>query len=230
MKEDELEIRLLRPEETDMAAGLIGRAFRNLPTCIAVFGHDEFWRAKFLYEIYRRFLRTWPEPPLSAWRAGELIGVCGVQHPGNCRTTLRQKLRMTPFWVRSMQPRIMMRSIKVFDKRDAHDADYPHLHIEPLAVEPVVKSDFVGLLLLQAAGDEADRLNLPVFGFTETPQNAAFYESLGGRLVEEYDNSGVPYWTFRREPYADMQPPSSSALARPEGASQGAELGGAGPQ
>jgi hypothetical protein len=198
LKEDELEIRPLQPEETDLAAGLIGRAFRNLPTCIAVYGRDEFWRARFLYQAYRRFLRTVPELPLSAWEDGELLGVCGVQHPGNCRVSVRQKLRLAPFYVRSMQLRVMLRSIEVFDQRDAHDLDEPHLHAEPLAVEPVAKSDFIGLVLFQAVCDEANRLNLPMFGITESPQNVAFFEGFGGKVVEEFEIVGVPNWALLR--------------------------------
>jgi hypothetical protein len=196
-----MEIRLLRLEETDLAAGLIARAFRNLPTCVAVYGRDEFWRAKFLYEAYRRFLPTMPELPLSAWQGGELLGVLGMQHPGNCRVSLRQKLRMTPLHLRTMQLRVMMRSIEVFDKRDEVDMDEPHLHLEPLAVEPVAKSDFIGLRLMQAACDEADRLNLPSFGVTESPPNVAFFEGFGGKVVTEFQNVGVPNWAMLRPPH-----------------------------
>lgn len=215
MKKDEVEIRLLQPEETDMAAGLIGRAFRSLPTCIAVYGRDEFWRARFLERTYRRFLKSMPELPLSAWQAGELLGVLGVQHPGNCRVSVRQKLRLTPFFVRSMQLRVMLRSIEVFDKRDAHDLDEPHLHLEPLAVEPVARSGLIGLLLLQAACDEADRLNLPTFGITESPQNVAFFEGFGGKVVAEFENVGVPNWALLRAPRAPTQPPSSPTSSAP---------------
>jgi hypothetical protein len=233
LKEAEVEIRLLEPEETDLAAGLIGRAFRNLPTCVAVYGRDEFWRARFLDRSYRRFLRTMPELPLSAWRGGELLGVCGVQHPGNCRVSIRQKLRMTPLYLRSLRLRVMLRSIEVFDKRDAHDLDEPHLHLEPLAVEPAAKSDFIGLLLLQAACDEADRLNLPTFGITESRQNVAFFEGFGGKVVEEFENVGVPNWALLRAPRAPTDLQSLQSLARPEGAdggSGGTEAGGTGPR
>ncbi len=207
MKQTDVEIRLLAPEETDLAAGLISRAFRNLPTCVAVYGRDEFWRANFLYQSYRRFLPTMPELPISAWHDGELLGVLGVQHPGNCRVSPRQKLRMTPHFVRSLKLRVMLRSIEVFDKRDAHDLGEPHLHLEPLAVEPTATSGFIGLLLMQAACDEADRLNLPTFGITESPQNVTFFEGFGAKLIEEFENVGVPNWALVRAPRAPTRPP-----------------------
>ena len=202
MSDDELEIRPLRREEGDFAAGLISRAFRNLPTSVACFGRDEFWRARFLFEGYRRMLRTMPELPVSAWQRGELVGVCGVQHPGNCQVSLAQKVRMTPFFLRSLRPREIQRSIGVFDTRDQHDMDAPHIHVEPLAVEPVLKSALIGTRLFQVACDEGDRLDLPVFGITERPQNVGFFESFGATLVDEFEILGVPNWALVRPAHA----------------------------
>lgn len=201
---DELEIRPLRPEETNFAAALISRAFRNLPTSVACFGRDEFWRANFLYEGYRRILKTGPELPMSAWQRGELLGVCGVQHPGNCQASLSQKIRMTPFFLRSLRPREIKRSIEVFDIRDEHDMKAPHIHVEPLAVEPAVKSALIGSRLFQTACDEGDRLDLPVFGITERPQNVGFFESFGAHLVDEFEILGVPNWALVRPAHSPV--------------------------
>ena len=208
----DVEIRPLRREEIEFAAGLIARAFRNLPTSQRTLRNDETYRVRFLHNGYRRILGTAPELPLSAWMGGELVGICGVQHPGNCRVPLKQKVRMTPFMVRSLKPGAIRRSLEVFAARDEHDYDKPHIHVEPLAVEPAVKSKLIGSRLFQAACDEADRLDLPVFGITERQENVGFFESFGAELLEEFEILGVRNWALARPAHAQ----APDRLRKPE--------------
>ncbi|HEX8065564.1 MAG TPA: hypothetical protein VF520_03450 [Thermoleophilaceae bacterium] len=204
MSDDELVIRPLERSEIEFAAGLIARAFRNLPTAHASLGPDEVGRLRFLQGGYRRLLRTAPEMPLSAWQRGELVGVCGVQHPGNCRVSTKQRIRMTPFMLRSLRPREIRNSLEVFGKRDEHDADYPHIHVEPLAVEPTVKAARIGSRLFHAACEEADRLDLPLFGITEREQNVGFFQSFGAELIEEFEILGVRNWALVRPAHSPV--------------------------
>ncbi|MFL5887153.1 MAG: GNAT family N-acetyltransferase [Thermoleophilaceae bacterium] len=197
-----VEIRPLRREEIEFAAGLIARAFRNLPTSLVTLGHDEVYRLRFLQNGYRRILGTADELPLAAWMGGELVGVCGVQHPGNCKVPLKQKVRLTPFMLWSLKPGAIRRSLQVFAARDEHDLDRPHIHVEPLAVEPAVKSKLIGSRLFQAACDEADRLGLPVFGITEREENVGFFESFGAELLEQFEILGVRNWALCRPAHA----------------------------
>lgn len=198
---DDLEIRPLRDEEIEFAAGLIGRAFRNLPTSIACFGKDEAWRTRFLHEGYRRVLQTSDGLMLSAWQGGQLVGVMGIQLPGQCRMPISQKIRMTPFMIRSLKPRAIKNSLTVFDTRDRHDIDETHVHGEPLAVEPTVKSTLIGTRLFQAACDEADRRNLPLFGITEREKNVGFFKTFGAEVLDEFEILGVKNWAVIRPPH-----------------------------
>lgn len=200
---DELEIRPLRYEEIEFAAGLIGRAFRNLPTSIACFGKDEAFRARFLHEGYRRILQTSDELMLSAWQGGQLVGVMGIQQPGKCRMPISQKIRMAPFMIRSLKPRAIANSLTVFDTRDRHDIDETHVHGEPLAVEPTVKSTLIGTRLFQEACNEADRLDLPLFGITEHAQNVGFFETFGAKILDEFEILGVKNWAVIRPPHCE---------------------------
>ena len=168
-------------------------------------GGDAAHRLRFLHGGYRRILATAPELPLSAWLRGELVGVCGVQHPGQCRLPLTQKVRMTPFMVRSLRPRAIRNSLEVFDTRDRHDPDYPHLHVEPLAVEPAVKSRLIGSRLFHAACELSDKLDLPIFGITERETNVGFFESFGSQLIEDFEILGVKNWALVRP--AHSRPP-----------------------
>ncbi len=195
------DVRRLRREEIELAAGLVSRAFSNVPTSIACMGGDQASRMRFLHGGYRMIFSTAPELPFSAWINGDLVGILGLQRPGNCQLPLKQKARMAPFMIRSLSPLSVKRSLEVFATRDRHDAPYTHLHLEPLAVEPAVKNAQIGSSLCLAACDLGDELNLPIFGIIETKANVGFFESLGGELDEEFTNLGLPNWAVKRRPH-----------------------------
>ena len=53
-------------------------------------------------------------------------------------------------------------------------------------------------------GVSRDRLDLPVFGITERPQNVGFFESFGAHLVDEFEILGVPNWALVRPAHSPV--------------------------
>lgn len=77
--------------------------------------------------------------------------------------------------------------LDLFDELDkmeeALDIPEPHLYVDFLGVLPEKQKQGRGHELMKAVIDIADRQHLPVMLFTNTPEDVAFYESLGFRCI-----------------------------------------------
>src|SRR4051794_22193082 len=195
-----IEIRDLRPSEHEDAARLLARAFRDLPTTKAALGPDAGRRMRFLWRAYRAFVPVMRGRILSAWNGDALVGVTGIQHPGECRLTPEQLVRMGAVFATSGFPVGSYRCAKVFHERDRRDSEEPHIHLEPIAVDPAVAMLGVGQAMGEATCRYADELGLPIFGITERFTTTKYLSEFGVDLIDEFEILGVPNFSMRRRP------------------------------
>jgi hypothetical protein len=203
---DDISIRDLREEEHEDAVRLLGRAFRDLPTTRAIMGGDAAHRMRVLQRGYRIFLPQMNGRILSAWRDDALVGVCGMQGPGECKLSPRQMMRVAPWIVFGGPPSQTYRCLKVFRERDRRDSPERHIHVEPIAIEPAVAKTGVGKVLGAAVCAEADRQGAVIFGISERFSTTEYLAKFGVEVVDEFDILGVPSFALRRAP----QPPRRS--------------------
>jgi GNAT superfamily N-acetyltransferase len=185
------EVRQLRPDEIEYAAMLYARAFRDQPTMIAAVGGETADRLRFIQRAMRLFLPRAGPLPLSAWKGGELVGALGVQGPGECRFTLGKMLRILPRAPFCGSLSAIPRLTRVLRDRDRHDLPEPHLHIEPLAVDPVANGRGVGAALFEHVIDRSEREGLPIFAIADRPRMTRFADPFGFEFVSEFESLGL---------------------------------------
>lgn len=86
---------------------------------------------------------------------------------------------------------------------ELHAADMPeeHWYLAGIGVDPESGGRGLGSALLRPVLETADARGEPCYLETAEAMNRPFYERLGFEVVRQgvEENSGVPYWTFRRD-------------------------------
>lgn len=200
------ELRRLHPDEVEYAAMLYARAFRDQPTMVAAVGGDTVDRLRFIQRAMRLFLPRAGPLPLSAWRGGELVGVLGVQGPGECRFTAAKMLRILPRAPFCGSLRAIPRLTRVLRDRDRHDLPEPHIHIEPLAVDPVANARGVASSLFEAVIERSEHEKLPIFAIADRPRMTKFGDAFGFEPVSEFESLGVRHIAGMRRVRGSRQP------------------------
>ena len=90
--------------------------------------------------------------------------------------------------------------IEPFHHRDMSD---PHWYTMVVGVDPLFQGRGIGRALLAPILSRADAEAMPCYLETAQPRNVAFYQHLGFRVVVNAvePTSGLPMWTFRRDPH-----------------------------
>lgn len=86
-----------------------------------------------------------------------------------------------------LTPEDQQRRVELFDELDALEADLeipcPHIYADFLGVHSSVQQQGRGRKLMTTVCDYAAEQGLPVMLFTNTPEDVAFYQSLGFRIL-----------------------------------------------
>lgn len=194
----ELEIRRLARYELDAGAEVVGRAFRDNPTSLVVYGSDADHRERCQRRFFAAVLPRQKEPALSAWRDGQLVGVLGLEPPGSCHPTFREQLLLAPRLVLIGRPGETWRGMRYFQTLHRHDLAEPHWHLGPVAVEPVLQGTGVGSRMMEAFCESIGGGRVVAYLETEKPENVRFYERFGFETIKRIEYLGVPQWLMRR--------------------------------
>ncbi len=102
------------------------------------------------------------------------------------------------------------RKREVFDHLDRlheRDAEDPHWYLMFIGVEPNRQRQGVGSALLRPVLSRADSDGRPCYLETFQPTNVPFYLKHGFEIVvrDVEPQSGIRFWTFRREPGIDTR-------------------------
>jgi ribosomal protein S18 acetylase RimI-like enzyme len=194
----ELNLRDLERSEIPAAVGVLSRGMRDNPLHVAAFGPDPERRRRNLRRMFGGLFRVlMAQPPLGAWRDGELVGVTGIAPPGTCRPGAAQQLRMLPT-VLALGPRTAGRVARWLAAWSERDPDEPHSHLGPLAVDAHLQGQGIGSQILAEYTARLDAAGQLGYLETDKAENVRLYERYGFVTVEEAEVIGVPNWFMRR--------------------------------
>jgi GNAT superfamily N-acetyltransferase len=191
------EVRWLGPGETEHAAMLCARAFRDQPTAMPI-SDDPSVRLRWLYRMFRGVLPIYCPTIVGAWRGAELAGLLGVQEDGSCRVDLQLVARVLPRSFLWGTPRGVLPLLVSMLARERHDLPEPHIHLEPCAVDPLAKSEGVAAALFDFVVTYADSRRLPLFGTGDKQSNETYFVRYGFEVVAEFYAAGVTHLSMKR--------------------------------
>ena len=194
-----IELRELHRAELTAAAQLLARSMRDDPMHCAVFGPDPIRRVSRLDLFFGALLPRMVQAPLSAWDAGQLVGVLGQFPPGMCSPPLRQQLQIA-LPMLSLHLGELWRLWYWTRASEEHDLKERHWHLGPVAVDMDRQRQGIGSLLLQAFCGRMDRESEVAFLETDKLDSVRFYARCGFEVTAHENVLGTPNWWMRRLP------------------------------
>ncbi len=192
-----VEIDTLRPDEYGEAAELVGRAMRDLPYAVAIWGDNPERRFRALQRLMDLLLPLMKATPICARYEGTLAGIVGVAPPGTCAPTPSESLRLVPTLFLA-GPRDFMRMNRYFGQVFRHDPRRPHWHVGPVAVDPQLQGRGIGMKLMTALSERVDEAGGLAHLETDKSENVRFYTRAGYETAEMVDIMGVRNWMMQR--------------------------------
>ena len=196
----------LRRAQLHTAAQILGRAMRDNPIHVQIFGiADEDRRRRALERLFRPILLGLYERGLiyGAYRDGALMGICGMARPGSCQLTALEKLRVLPGVVFGNPLRAALRLRKWTVAWAHRDPTEPHWHLGPVAVEPSLQHHGIGTALLTAFCSHVDACGAIAYLETDRQKNVYFYQKFGFVVTGQANVLGVHNW-FMSRPGANL--------------------------
>ncbi len=195
-----LQLHPLGAGDLDAAARLLGRAMRDNPLHVAVFGAAVELRERRLRRFFAAVLPWilrcgWM---LGAFQAGQPVGLIGALPPGACRARALDLARMAVRLASGEAPRTLIRIQRWRRAWQKRDPDHPHWHLGPLATEPALQRRGLGGRLLEACRLECESVDAPLYLETDRAGNVDFYRRAGFAIRAEARVLDVPCWFLQR--------------------------------
>jgi ribosomal protein S18 acetylase RimI-like enzyme len=133
---------------------------------------------------------------LGAWHEDHLVGIAAYASADHCQPDRSQWLRFPPTLARAgtRAPRLL-RWLAAWSRRDP---DIPHLHLGPVAVDPLLRGKGVGSRLLADCVDGLDVREETGYLETDKAENVRLYRRFGFEVVACSNVLGVPNWFMLR--------------------------------
>lgn len=193
-----IEVRDLRPDETEASVGVLARGMRDDPIQVAAHGKDPDRRLQSQTALMRAQFKVFTEQqPICAVRDGVVVGVAVVAPAGTCQPKTRQRLRMFPTLL-GLGLRRAMRVGRWLDTWTRYDPKETHVHFGPLAVDAHLHDQGIGSLLVKEHCRRLDAAGHVGYLETDKPEDVRLYERSGYVVTEQADVLGVPNWFMRR--------------------------------
>ena len=196
----DFEVRELRRHEFGEAVALLARGMRDNPLHVAAYGSDPERRLHRHERLVRGLFRVFAsQQPLCVARDGAIMAATGVAPVGTCSATLGQRLAFLPNIIAS-GPGTAVRVGKWVSAWAAHDPDYPHVHLGPLAVDADLQGQGIGSLLIREHCQRLDDAQEIGYLETDKAENVRFYERFGYHVIGDAKVLGIPNWFMQRDP------------------------------
>lgn len=187
---NEFTIRPMQPADLEEVCEIIGLAFADNPSTLAVAG-DRARALRIMRSGVRiaKFGRPWSHA-LVARDANQIAGVLNAAQWPACQMPVREKILSAYAMIRIMGL-TLPRMLKLIGARANHDPCERHWHVGPIGVRPELQGRGAGKVLLRSFLATADEQGMPVFLETDLDQNVALYEKFGFMVVGEETILGV---------------------------------------
>ena len=195
-----LDIGTVDVSEMGTVVALIARGMRDNPLHIAAFGNDPERRRRALQRFQggAAAVLGWHKHMLVARRAdGTIVGVCGMNSPGNCLPGFGQQLRLLPTLLRN-GPRATGRTMRWLGAWVQHDPEARHWHLGPVAVDAHLQGTGIGSQLMRVFCAQMDAAGEDAYLETDKSINVGFYKRFGFEVIGEQEVLGVPNWFMLR--------------------------------
>ena len=176
----------------------------DYPMHIAVYGSDPIRRLHSLRRVYRNMIPMMSMASHSLMAVDEfddIVGVCGVFAPGECRQSAEQRNRLMESAMLS-GPDVLVRMSRWFGAWDALDPEIRHWHIGPLAVDMPFQGMGIGSALISQLTALLDQAGDAAYLETDDSGNVEFYKRFGFAVIDEQVVLGIPNWFMLRPPGA----------------------------
>ena len=196
-----LVLRLLRRNELEEAAQLVGRGMRDNPSNMTVFRIPNCERRSIamgrffvpvLRGVYQRGF------VLGAMRSNRLVGICGMARPGFCQPDAIEKIKVLPAAVIGNPVTTPLRILNWVGEWARRDPSEPHWHLGPVAVEPFLQGQGIGTAMLNAFCMVVDVTGAHAYLETDKRENVRLYQRFGFTVVQSAEVLGVPNWFMSR--------------------------------
>jgi ribosomal protein S18 acetylase RimI-like enzyme len=191
-------IAALRADETEAAAEVLARAFRDNPMNLAAIGSADPARrlrsnrcgARATLEGARALGEVW-----AARGAGGVLGALVGAPPGAWPLPpASAATRLRALWVQGL--RVTRRWQRVFEALAELHPREPHWYLGSLGVDPAAQGRGIGTALLRHWLRRSG--GAPVYLETDLRRNLAFYEREGFRVLRQAEVLRVPVWCLGR--------------------------------
>ena len=196
-----LVLRLLRSDELEEAAQLVGRGMRDNPSNMEVFPILDGERrsnamGRFFVPVLRGVYQRWLV--LGAIRADRLVAICGMARPGFCQSQVIEKIKVLPAAVIGNPVKTPVRILNWVGEWARRDPSEPHWHLGPVAVEPFFQGQGIGTAMLNAFCMVVDGTGAHAYLETDKRENVRLYQRFGFTVAESAKVLGVPNWFMSR--------------------------------
>jgi ribosomal protein S18 acetylase RimI-like enzyme len=193
----EIAVSEMQPDELTQAAELLGRAYRDNPLTIALFGDDPEVRARTNEVVFERRMASMQPAPLVVRDEGRVIGVCGFDAPGGSKMTQHDFMKVMETWEEA-GPDVPQRMMSMLQEWRKRTPDEPHWNLGPVGVSVDRHGQGIGSAMVRAFCEMLDTRREPSFLETDTEKNTRLYEKFGYQIIEHVTIMDVPTWFMWR--------------------------------
>jgi GNAT superfamily N-acetyltransferase len=191
-------IRPLSFADIPAASALVASGMRDNPLNIAAMGPDPGRVAR----LQRLFTVALPlivrkGMMLGAFEDQRLVGVAGSLPPGHCQPSITEAAGMLPGLVAAAGLGRIARFGRWLHEWKSRDLHEPHWHLGPVAVDTRRQGHGIGSALLEEYRALLDRTGAIGYLETDKPENIAFYEKFGFRVIGKAQVLGTTNWFMR---------------------------------
>ena len=193
-----LQVSAMEHRDTSEVVDVIARGMRDNPTHVAALGDDPGRRERRVHRIFSNVVPVLGNPFLVARDGdGTILAVLGMASPGRCRSSARQKARLTAGLL-PLGPRALSRSLQWVGTWEQLDPAERHWHLGPVAVDAHLQGKGIGSQLMTVFCAQMDAAGADAYLETDKPENVRFYQRFGFEVSEQQAVIGVPNWFMLR--------------------------------